>query len=313
MQTRSRWKAIHGVLLLDKPVGLSSNDALQKARRLFQAARAGHTGTLDPLASGLLPICFGDATRFAGLMLDADKEYIADVRLGVRTATGDAEGEVLSVRPVLCDVAALDAAIKAHTGEICQLPPMHSALKRDGKPLYEYARAGITVEREPRHVIVRRIDRLSTDLPDFSMRVLCSKGTYIRTLAEDIGESLGCGAHLTGLRRTGTGGLTLQDALTLETLAGMDEAARLARLQPADLLVRDMPHCALPDSAALRLGNGQTVALDALLAGPGELREGMTLRAYGPAGFLGLASVQSGCLRAKRLMPTNAIHKPEST
>jgi tRNA pseudouridine55 synthase len=302
LQPRSRWKAISGVLLLDKPLGLSSNDALQKARRLFQAARAGHTGTLDPLASGLLPICFGEATRFAGQMLDADKEYLARVKLGVRTSTGDAEGEVLEMRPVDVDAGQLERALRAHTGDIEQIPPMHSALKHQGKPLYEYARAGETIERAVRHVRIREIELQDVALPEFAMRVLCSKGTYIRTLAEDIGAMLGCGAHLTGLRRTRTGPLHLQSACTLEQLAALDEDQRMALLQPADVLLQDMPALGVDADGARRLINGQAVPL-ARVSADSVPSEGQVMRAYAGTDFLGLVIVRGGEVRVKRLLP----------
>ncbi|HEY9191757.1 MAG TPA: tRNA pseudouridine(55) synthase TruB [Methyloversatilis sp.] len=302
MQPRSRWKTVNGVLLLDKPLGLSSNDALQKVRRLFQAARAGHTGTLDPLASGLLPVCFGEATRFAGQMLDADKEYLARVKLGVRTSTGDAEGEVLATLPVDVDAGMLERALQAHTGDIAQIPPMHSALKHQGKALYEYARAGETIERAVRHVCIREIELQDVALPEFSIRVLCSKGTYIRTLAEDIGSMLGCGAHLTGLRRTRTGPLHLEAACTLEQLAALDEDQRAARLQPADVLLQDMPALRVDQEDAKRLINGQTVLL-ARVSADSAPTEGQVMRAYSGPDFLGLVIARSGLVRVKRLLP----------
>lgn len=308
MQPRSRWKAVHGVLLLDKPIGLSSNDALQKARRLFQAARAGHTGTLDPLASGLLPVCFGDATRFAGLMLDADKEYFAQVRLGVRTSTGDAEGEVLDTRPVAVSLEQLLDALAAHRGDIEQIPPMHSALKHQGKALYEYARAGKTIERAARHVCIHDIELLDCELPAFSMRVRCSKGTYIRTLAEDIGEMLGCGAHLCGLRRTRTGPLSLDAAHTLETLAALDDAQRMNMLLPADCLLQELPACQLDGESARRLVQGQIVRLDAFPDGANMVDERVT-RAYDGTVFLGLVSACAGRLQVKRLLPQESGQK----
>jgi tRNA pseudouridine55 synthase len=302
LQPRSRWKPVHGVLLLDKPVGLSSNDALQKARRLFSAARAGHTGTLDPLASGLLPVCFGEATRFAGLMLDADKEYVARVRLGVSTTTGDAEGEVLGTLPVDVDRLRLEDALRAHLGDIEQIPPMHSALKHAGKPLYEYARAGETVERAIRRVRIHDIELLACELPEFTMRVRCSKGTYIRTLAEDIGSMLGCGGHLSGLRRTLTGPLHLDAACTLEQLADMDDAGRLALLRPADVLLQAIPACRIGEQDARGLINGRSVALTDVSADV-ALDDELVLRAYADAVFLGLVTVRGGRLRVKRLLP----------
>lgn len=243
-------RALDGVLLLDKPVGLSSNDALIRAKRLYLAKKAGHTGTLDPLASGLLPLCFGEATKFSQDLLEADKTYEATMRLGVRTATGDAEGEVLDTRPVTCDRAAVEAVLPRFTGEIVQIPPMYSALKRDGKPLYEYARAGQTVEREGRNVTIHVLELLACELPDVTFRVTCSKGTYVRTLAEDLGEALGCGAHLTMLRRTGVGALTLEHAVTLDALSDADEASRDAWLQPVDALLSTFPMVRLDDECA---------------------------------------------------------------
>ena len=194
-------RVLDGVLLLDKPLGLSSNDALIRAKRIYLAKKAGHTGTLDPLATGLLPLCFGEATKFSQDLLEADKTYEATMRLGVRTTTGDAEGEALQTRDVTCDEAAIHAAMAHFRGEIAQVPPMYSALKRDGKPLYEYARAGQTVEREARNVTIHALEMIACALPDVTFRVTCSKGTYARTLAEDIGEKLGCGAHLVALPR----------------------------------------------------------------------------------------------------------------
>jgi len=309
LQARSRWKAVSGVLLLDKPVGLSSNDALQKARRLFQAARAGHTGTLDPLASGLLPLCFGDATRFAGMMLDADKEYIAGVRLGVRTNTGDAEGEVLSTMPVDVDLDRLHRALIAHTGDLDQMPPMHSALKHAGKPLYEYARAGETIERALRPVRIHEIELLEVALPEFSMRVRCSKGTYIRTLAEDIGNALGCGAHLSALRRTRSGPLVLESACTLERIAACDEDERGTLLHPADVLLQDMPACRIGDVAARRLTFGQSVAVGEVESSDGAMPEGQLMRAYNGSILLGLVVVREGRLQVKRLLPQESGQK----
>src|SRR5262245_61143504 len=198
-------RPVHGVLLLDKPLGLSSNDALQKAKRLFNAEKAGHTGTLDPLASGLLPLCFGAATKFAQACLDADKRYRATLALGERTASGDRETPVLERREVAVDRAAIDTALQRFTGTIEQIPPMHSALKKDGKALYAYARAGVELEREPRRVTIHRIDVVSWRGGELVLDVACSKGTYVRTLADDIGQALGCGAHLSALQRTGAG------------------------------------------------------------------------------------------------------------
>ncbi|RQR57417.1 tRNA pseudouridine(55) synthase TruB [Burkholderia sp. Bp9126] len=297
-------RALDGVLLLDKPVGLSSNDALIRAKRLYLAKKAGHTGTLDPLASGLLPLCFGEATKFSQDLLEADKTYEATMRLGVRTATGDAEGEVLDTRPVECDRAAVDAALARFTGEIVQVPPMYSALKRDGKPLYEYARAGQTVEREGRAVTIHVLELLACDLPDVTFRVTCSKGTYVRTLAEDIGEALGCGAHLTMLRRTGVGALTLERAVTLGALSDADAAARDAWLQPVDALLSTFPLVRLDDECAKRFLHGQRLRLSELDAI--DTNEGERVRVYDATRLLGVARAANGVLAPERLVVTAA-------
>lgn len=231
-RTRPPRRVLDGVLLLDKPIGLSSHDALMRAKGMLRAKKAGHTGTLDPLASGLLPLCFGEATKFSQDLLDADKYYEATMRLGIRTDSGDAEGEVIETRDVTCDLDAVDAALTRFRGEIEQIPPMYSAVKRDGKPLYEYARAGKVVDRDPRRVTVHTLERISdaarfAEATEVVFRVHCSKGTYIRTLAEDIGTMLGCGAHLTALRRTRVGTLTIDDAVDLAALE-----ARIAEADP---------------------------------------------------------------------------------
>jgi tRNA pseudouridine55 synthase len=232
---------VHGVLLLDKPLGLSSNQALQKAKWLLRAEKAGHTGTLDPLASGVLPLCFGAATKFSQLHLDADKTYETTVRLGVRTSTADAEGDVIDTRPVSCSVGQVVEVLDRFMGEIDQVPPMHSALKKNGKALYEYAREGETVERDARRVTIHDIELLHMQLdgnaPQLRLRVVCSKGTYIRTLGEDIGEALGCGGHLTALRRVVTGPFDVADAITLDALEAMSEAERLDALLPVECLL----------------------------------------------------------------------------
>ena len=218
-RTRVQRRPVHGVLLLDKPLGLSSNDALQKAKWLLRAEKAGHTGTLDPLATGVLPLCFGAATKFSQLHLDADKTYETTVRLGVRTSTADAEGEVIETRPVTCTLGQVVEVLDRFMGPIRQVPPMHSALKKDGKALYEYARAGATVEREPREVVIHELElleaRLQGEAPLLRLRVKCSKGTYIRTLGEDIAEALGCGGHLVALRRIATGPFVESQCVTL--------------------------------------------------------------------------------------------------
>jgi len=234
-------RPVHGVLLLDKPLGWSSNDALQKVKWLLRAEKAGHTGTLDPLATGVLPLCFGAATKFSQMHLDADKEYEATALLGIKTSTGDAEGDVIAVRQVQVTVEDLAGVVPRFTGPILQTPPMHSALKKDGKALYEYARAGIEVEREARAVTIHKLEvdlmPVNAEQVAIEMIVRCSKGTYIRTLGEDIGEALGCGAHLTRLRRTATGDFTVAQCVTLEALEAMGEDERLACLLPVDALL----------------------------------------------------------------------------
>lgn len=252
---------LDGVLLLDKPVGLSSNDALIKAKRLLNAKKAGHTGTLDPFATGLLPLCFGEATKFSQDLLEADKTYETVVHLGIRTSTGDTEGEALEQRDVTVTREQVEAVLARFRGAIEQVPPMHSALKRDGKPLYEYARQGITLERAARQVTIHALEMLAYEAPFLTLRVTCSKGTYIRVLGEDIGAALGCGAHLRALRRTQVGSLTLDGCVTLEQLAAIDEAQRVAMLAPVDALLSSFPAVELPEVLAQRFLHGQRLAL----------------------------------------------------
>ncbi len=253
---------VHGVLLLDKPVGLSSNDALVRAKRMLNALKAGHTGTLDPFATGLLPLCFGEATKFSQDLLDADKTYETVVHLGVRTTTGDTEGEIIEALPVDVTEAQIAAVLAQFRGEISQVPPMHSALKRDGKPLYEYARAGITLERDARRVTIHTLEFLDFQSPLLRLRVRCSKGTYIRVLGEDIGAALGCGAHLQALRRTEVGELMLARAVTLDELeATVDTSERTALLAPVDALLSSFPAIALSKELTSRFLHGQRLAL----------------------------------------------------
>jgi len=289
-------RPVHGVLLLDKPVGLSSNDALQKAKRLYRAEKAGHTGTLDPLASGLLPLCFGAATKFAQVSLDADKRYLATLKLGQTRRGGDLEGEVLEEKPVSVSRADVEAACARFIGAIDQVPPMHSALKHDGKALYEYARAGVEVEREARRVTIHRIDIVDGDHDRWTLEVRCSKGTYIRTLAEDIGAALGCGAHLTALRRTGSGALTLEGAVTLDALEAMDEAGRDACLRDADSLLADCPVVRLEAEDAARFLSGVRRRT--------PLADADCVRVFGPEpkAFLGAGHIAGGELISTRLL-----------
>lgn len=250
---------IDGVLLLDKPAGMTSNAALQKAKWLLNAAKAGHTGTLDPMATGLLPICFGEATKFAGELLGADKCYAAIVRLGIRTDTADAEGVVLETHPVAVTREQVEAVLARFRGDIQQIPPMHSALKRDGRPLYEYARKGIELERAPRAVTIHALDLRVFDADRVELEVDCSKGTYVRTLAQDIGDALGCGGHLVALRRTRIGNLHLEDAIPIEALEALPPESRERLLQPADALLTGLPRLDLDEVATLRFSHGQAV------------------------------------------------------
>lgn len=252
---------VHGVLLLDKAAGHSSNDVLIKAKRLLNAQKAGHTGTLDPFATGLLPLCFGEATKFAQDLLDADKTYETVVHLGITTTTADTEGEVVETRNAEVTLEQIEAALAQFRGEIDQVPPMHSALKRDGKPLYEYARAGVTLEREARRVKIHTLDLLDYRAPFLTLRVHCTKGTYIRVLGQDIGEALGCGAHLQALRRTQVGMLSLDAAVTLERLAETADSAREALLAPVDALLSTFPAVWLSEELARRFLHGQRLAL----------------------------------------------------
>ena len=291
---------MHGVLLLDKPLGLSSNDALQKAKWLLRAEKAGHTGTLDPLATGVLPLCFGAATKFSQLHLDADKTYETTVRLGQTTATADAEGAVLRERPVVCSLGQVVEVLDRFMGPIAQLPPMHSALKKDGKALYEYARAGQTVEREPRNVVIHALElldvQLQGDAPHLRLRVQCSKGTYIRTLGEDIGEALGCGGHLTALRRTATGPFDIAQCVTLAALEALPEDQRLARLLPCDALLADHARVTLDGDDAGRFLSGLR------RRGPWPDADRVAVFGAQPGTLLGSAVAQAGELIPRRLL-----------
>lgn len=298
VQRRIVRRIVDGVLLLDKPQGLSSNHALQAARRLLNAAKAGHTGTLDPMASGLLPLTFGEATKFSQMLLDADKTYEAVVQLGVETDSGDADGKVVATHAVSVGEAQLAGVLVRFRGDIEQVPPMYSALKRDGKALYEYAREGIEVERAARRVTIHALDLLGFAGERFSIRVSCSKGTYIRTLAMDIGAALGCGAHLCGLRRTRIGPFDVSGAVTLERLEAAPAEGRDALLAPVDALVREFREVLLEAGQAGFLLQGRTLRI-APPDVPGPVR------AYGPQGFLGLALWQAdGTLAPRRMIAT---------
>lgn len=299
MQFKRVKRPIDGVLLLDKPLGISSNQALQIAKRLYQAAKAGHTGSLDPLASGLLPICLGEATKFSHFLLDADKSYRARIQLGATTTTGDAEGEILQTRPVQVTLPQLEQVLQRFLGEIEQVPPMYSALKHEGKALYEYARQGVDIERPARRITIHDIQLESAELEHglFDVVVSCSKGTYIRTLAEDIGEALGCGAHLAGLRRLSTAHFYLEDAITIEQLEQMSLEQRDEALLGADVAIEDLPEVTIDADSVFYLLRGQEVWKAGLnIAG--------LFRIYSDQGvFLGIGEQTSrGSIAPKRLM-----------
>lgn len=254
-------RRLDGVLLLDKPLGMGSNSALQAVKRLYRAQKAGHAGTLDPLASGLLPVLFGEATKFSQMVLEADKEYLAQARLGLTTTTGDAEGEVLERRAVLVSPGAIEPVLRAFRGAITQVPPMYSALKHKGRPLYALARKGEIVVRAPRPVRIHELELLRFAGDTLDLRLRCSKGTYVRTLVEDIGRALGPGAHLSGLRRTAASGFRLQDAVTLDQLQQADAAGRDRWLLPTDRLLDGLPRVNLPAPMAERFERGQAIRL----------------------------------------------------
>ena len=291
-----------GALLVDKPVGLSSNAVLQQVKRLLGARKAGHAGTLDPLASGLLVILFGEATKFAGLLLESDKQYRATLKLGETTSTGDAEGEILESRNPDVSEAQILAALARFRGEIEQLPPMHSALKRAGVPLYKLARRGETVERSRRRVEIFELERMSFHPPLLELRVRCSKGTYIRTLAEDIGAALGTGAHLAALRRTASGRFLIEAAVTLDDIAGLNEAQRQRRLLSLGELLADLPRVELDAPLELRLRNGQPLKISGLQEGVSAL-----YRADGV--LIGLGRAREGVLRPLRLTQAAEKHR----
>lgn len=292
-------RPLDGVLLFDKPLTLSSNIALQKVRRLFQAEKAGHTGTLDPLATGLLPICFGEATKFSDALLGADKTYRALVKLGQTTTTGDAEGEITHSCAVALSEAQVREVLRNFTGEIQQIPPMHSALKHQGKPLYEYIRKGETIERPSRSVTIHELvlERFAGDEMEITVR--CSKGTYIRTLAEDIGHALGCGAHLLGLRRTAIAQFLLDNAHTWEKLEAMSMQEREACVLPPDCLLQNMPVLELDEVQVTRIAQGQRLAIDS------SLPDGK-VRLYGAGRFIGVADLEGRRLAPSKLLSSVA-------
>lgn len=299
-----RGRDIDGIVLLDKPLGLSSNDLLQKVKRLFRANKAGHTGALDPLATGMLPVCLGEATKFSQHLLEADKRYRITARLGERTDTSDAEGQTVSLRPVSLDKARLEAALNHFRGESSQVPSMFSALKHQGRPLYEYARKGITVERDARHIHVYDLQLHRWDLSEVEIEINCSKGTYIRTIIDDLGERLGCGANVTALRRLAVARYPSERMVTLAALQAIAAAAPEtlalldALLLPMDSAVADMPAVNLPSDLAARVRLGQTVAVTV------PPKDGLVRLTEGEAGrFFGIGEIAApGRLRPRRLI-----------
>ena len=315
---RQETQDIDGVMLLDKPAGWGSTDALNRVKRLLGARKAGHGGTLDPMATGLLPLAFGLATRFSHESLQADKGYRATMLMGIVTDTADAQGRELRRRPVAVSEAALREACAAHVGRIEQVPPMFSALKRDGRPLYEYAREGIELERAPRTVHIDAIELLGLEpVPGVAegepgslraeISVRCGKGTYIRTLAQDIGERLGCGAHLVALRRERVGGLGLQGAVTLALLESLDLPERLALLRPADTLVAGLPPLVLDEPHARRFLHGQRLRLATNTRAEPDRAcapdSGQRVRVYHGARLIGTGQYDDGLLAPRRLLP----------
>ena len=293
---------IDGVVLLDKPAGMSSQGAVTAVKRAFNAEKAGHTGTLDPMATGLLPVCLGEATKYSQDLLDADKTYIAQVKFGSRTDTGDAEGQIIEELPlpVFADEVAmrmaLDSLLPKFTGPISQVPPMYSALKRDGKPLYEYARAGVELERAPRDITIHKICWTNIHWPEATLEVSCSKGTYIRVLAEDIGNALGCGAHLVGLRRTEVGHLTLEQSFVIESI---QKGSQENYLLPVDALLQTLPHLTVDEQQAKRLEMGQRVPLNLPSI---EAMVRIYRATAAPHNFIGTADWRAGVLHPKRLI-----------
>ena len=296
---RKRGRDIDGVFLLDKPQGMSSNDIMQKVKRLFQANKAGHTGALDPLATGMLPICLGEATKFSQFLLDADKRYVVTAKLGERTDTSDAEGQVVETRPVNVETSQILTALEQFRGDILQVPTMFSALKHNGKPLYEYARAGITVEREARPITIFELNFIEYQAPFLTLEVHCSKGTYIRTLVDDLGEVLGCGAHVTVLRRTAVADYPAEKMMTWDALQALAEQGDLDQhLLPIDTAVSKLPALKLNAEQSKGIGFGQRVKFtnEAKLRGQVRLFSDKNI-------FLGVALIDdNNVIRPQRLI-----------
>ena len=302
---------IDGVVLLDKPSGMSSQSAVTSVKRLLHAEKAGHTGTLDPMATGLLPVCLGEATKYSQDLLDADKAYLAQLRFGIQTDTGDAQGQIIaekSTAEVVDNAMAkslIDAILPRFIGEIQQVPPMYSALKRDGKPLYEYARSGIEIEREARRITIYSIKLLNVQWPVIDIEVHCSKGTYIRVLAEDMGHALGCGAHLIGLRRTMVGHLSLAQSASLESLQHS-----APQILPVDALLQTLPELTVDDIQAKRLEMGQRVPCAVNIATQWANSLFRIYRSQAlPQNFIGTADWRSGVLHPRRFISQRLINQ----
>ena len=299
---RKRGRDIHGVFLLDKPQGMSSNDIMQKVKRIFQANKAGHTGALDPLATGMLPICLGEATKFSQFLLDADKRYLVTAKLGERTDTSDAEGQIVETREVKVKTPEILTALEQFRGDILQVPTMFSALKHNGKPLYEYARQGITVEREARPITLFELNFIEYNAPYLTLEVHCSKGTYIRTLVDDLGEALGCGAHVTMLRRTAVADYPTEKMLDWNALQALAESQDLslldALLLPIDTAVAKLPMLTLDESQTQGIGFGQRVKFN----NPNSLQGQVRLFSHENR-FLGVALIdENNVIRPQRLV-----------
>ena len=299
---RKRGRDIHGVFLLDKPQGMSSNDIMQKVKRIFQANKAGHTGALDPLATGMLPICLGEATKFSQFLLDADKRYLVTAKLGERTDTSDAEGQIVETRDVNVKTSEILTALEQFRGDILQVPTMFSALKYNGKPLYEYARQGITVEREARPITIFELNFIEYNVPYLTLEVHCSKGTYIRTLVDDLGEALGCGAHVTMLRRTAVADYPTEKMLdwnALQSLAAQQDLSLLdVLLLPMDTAVAKLPALTLNESQTQGIGFGQRIKFD----NPNSLQGQVRLFSHENR-FLGVAVIdENNVIRPQRLV-----------
>ncbi len=299
-RSQSHLDPVDGILLYDKEVGLSSNRALQQVKRLFNARKAGHTGSLDPLASGLLPICFGEATKLSQYLLDSDKRYLTTFKLGETTTTGDGEGELVEQKPVNVSLQQLEQALSKFSGITKQVPPMYSALKKDGQPLYKLARQGIEVERKPRSVEIFALKLISFDGQSVELDVHCSKGFYIRSLAVDLGDELGCGAHVTTLRRTAVGKFNIEDSINIDDLAAMSNQQQHEQLLPLDAGIEAMQAVSLSDDASYYFCQGQEVRT------ADDVEEGLARVYLEDGDFIGIGEALSGRrIKPKRLLSTN--------